>query len=166
MLVYRAYVFNLQSKNRNSVALKCSTRKCKAYIIIKHGIEVFCSNGHTHPNNELKIVKLYLLGKLREKAKQRSRDYNKKKFSLNEKNQSKIPNYSYLNDAIKKERNKCDLFIPHMKQEILLVLQRKFQDRPLYRLCDIASKEKVFVFYSDFSRVLPHKHAIFNRWYF
>jgi hypothetical protein len=165
MLLYRAYVFNLHSKNENSVRWRCSTRKCKAYIIIKHDIEVFCSNDHTHPNDELKIVKLSLLGKLREKAKKTQNSaveiITRETCSLNDESLSEIPKYSYLIDVIKKERNKRDTFIPHMKQKIPLVLQKTLQDKPFYRICDIASKEKVLVFYSDISMSFAAKTTTF-----
>jgi hypothetical protein len=105
---YRAYVFDLHSKNENSVRWRCSTRNCKEYIIIKHGIEVFCSNDHTHPNDELKIGELSLLGKLREKARKTQNSaveiIKRETCSLNYENLSKIPKYSYLNDAIKRKK--------------------------------------------------------------
>jgi hypothetical protein len=95
--------------------------KVQSMLIIKYGIEVFCSNEHTLPNDEFKIVKLSLLGKLREKARKTQNSaveiIKRQTCSLNDNNLSKIPKYSYLNDAIKKAKNKSDTFIPHMKQE-------------------------------------------------
>jgi hypothetical protein len=62
-----------------------------------------------------------------------------------------IPNFSYLTDVIKKERNKSELYIPNFHEEIPPTLKQTLQGLTFYRGSTFENGEKILLFFSDFA---------------